>query len=45
MLNQLEIDALVELYPVLSQLTGAERDALRRELQPAHIPAGTVLLC
>ena len=43
MLNQSEIDALVELYPVLSQLTGAERDALRRELQPARIPAGTVL--
>ena len=43
MLNQSEIDTLVELYPVLSQLTGAERDALRRELQPARIPAGTVL--
>ena len=42
-MNQSEIDALVELYPVLSQLTGAERDALRRELQPARIPAGTVL--
>ncbi len=43
MLSQPDLDALVELYPVLCQLTGAERDALRRELQPARIPAGTVL--
>ncbi len=45
MLNQSEVDALVELYPVLSLLTSAEQDALRRDLQPARIPAGTVLLC
>lgn len=43
MLSQSEIAALFSLYPVLGQLTGTERDALRRELQPLHIPAGAVL--
>jgi CRP/FNR family transcriptional regulator len=43
MLSQSEVDGLVELYPVLSRLTAAEQDALRREMQPAHIRAGTVL--
>jgi CRP/FNR family transcriptional regulator len=43
MLRQSEVEALVALYPVLSRLTAAEQDALRREVQSAHIPAGTVL--
>jgi CRP/FNR family transcriptional regulator len=43
MLRQSEVEALVALYPVLSRLTAAEQDALRREAQSAHIPAGTVL--
>jgi CRP/FNR family transcriptional regulator len=43
MLRQSEVEALVALYPVLSRLTAAEQDALRRDVQSAHIPAGTVL--
>ena len=43
MLSQAELGVLLDLYPVLRQLTAAEQDALRQELQPARIPAGTVL--
>lgn len=43
MLSQAELGVLLDLYPVLRQLTAAEQDALRQELQPARILAGTVL--
>ena len=43
MLSQVELENLVELYPVLGQLSAADRTALRSELQPVRISAGTVL--
>ena len=38
-----ELEHLLDLYPVLGQLTPAEQTALRRELQPVRIPAGAFL--
>ena len=43
MLSQVELDNLVGLYPVLGQLSPMDRTALRSELQPVRIAAGTVL--